>query len=101
LPKDKRGLTRYQRRKAVKPRDNLTVCKECDPLKIIADEFDTPEHQRLAEDEWQIQKLLVVSALSLARSTTVWGRDSRRRVHAAQGCYRVQIPGGRGGAGTD
>ncbi|KAG3092843.1 hypothetical protein PI124_g11534 [Phytophthora idaei] len=60
LPKDQRDLTKHKRWKTVKTRDNLTVFKERDPPKIITGtSFDTPEHQRLAEDEWQMPKLLV------------------------------------------
>ncbi|KAG2827275.1 hypothetical protein PC116_g13417 [Phytophthora cactorum] len=60
LTKDQRDLTKHKRWKTVKTRDNLTVFKERDPPKIITGtSFDTPEHQRLAEDEWQMPKLLV------------------------------------------
>ncbi|KAL3673179.1 hypothetical protein V7S43_002472 [Phytophthora oleae] len=60
LPKDQQNLGKQKRWKAVKARDNLTVFKERDPPKIITGtSFDTPEHQRLAEDEWQTPKLLV------------------------------------------
>ncbi|KAK1933549.1 hypothetical protein P3T76_011763 [Phytophthora citrophthora] len=60
LPKDQQNLNKQKRWKAVKTRDNLTVFKERDPPKIITGtSFDTPEHQRLTEDEWQTPKLLV------------------------------------------
>ncbi|ETI38713.1 hypothetical protein F442_15439 [Phytophthora nicotianae P10297] len=60
LPEDERNLSKHKRWKTVKTRDNLTIFKERDPPKIITGtSFDTPEHQRLAADEWQIPKLLV------------------------------------------
>ncbi|OWZ21208.1 hypothetical protein PHMEG_0004280 [Phytophthora megakarya] len=60
LPATERDLGKHKRWKAVKTRDNLTVFKERDPPKLFTGtSFDTPEHQRLAEDEWQMPKLLV------------------------------------------
>eukprot|EP00644_Phytophthora_capsici_P015219 jgi/Phyca11/130809/e_gw1.98.34.1 len=60
LPKHEQDLSKQKHWKAVKTRDNLTVFKERDPPKIITGtSFDTPEHQRLTEDEWQAPKLLV------------------------------------------
>ncbi|KAF4037889.1 hypothetical protein GN244_ATG10016 [Phytophthora infestans] len=59
-PEDERSLAKHKRWKTVKTRDNLTIFKERDPPKIFTGtSFDTPEHQRLAEDEWQLPKLLV------------------------------------------
>ncbi|EEY68469.1 uncharacterized protein PITG_04926 [Phytophthora infestans T30-4] len=59
-PEDERSLAKHKRWKTVKTRDNLTIFKERDPQKIFTGtSFDTPEHQRLAEDEWQLPKLLV------------------------------------------
>uniref|UniRef100_H3GDG4 FYVE-type domain-containing protein n=1 Tax=Phytophthora ramorum TaxID=164328 RepID=H3GDG4_PHYRM len=56
----KKDFRKQKRWKAVKTRDNFTVFKERDPPKTITGtSFDTPEHQRLAEDEWQMPKLLV------------------------------------------
>ncbi|POM63953.1 Hypothetical protein PHPALM_20587 [Phytophthora palmivora] len=60
LPPAERDLSKHKRWKAVKTRENLAVFKERDPPKIFTGtSFDTPEHQRLAEDEWQMPKLLV------------------------------------------
>ncbi|GMF13287.1 unnamed protein product [Phytophthora lilii] len=59
LPKAQRDLAKHKRWKAVKTRDNLTVFKERDPPKITGTSFDIPEHRRLADDEWQMPKLLV------------------------------------------
>ncbi|KAG7381604.1 hypothetical protein PHYPSEUDO_005808 [Phytophthora pseudosyringae] len=60
LPRAERDLAKHKRWKAVKTRDSLTVFKERDPPKTVTGtSFDTPEHQRLAEDEWQMPKLLV------------------------------------------
>ncbi|KAF4319221.1 hypothetical protein BBO99_00004413 [Phytophthora kernoviae] len=60
LPRSKRKLDKQRRWKAVKTRENLTVYKERDPPKSLSTtSFGPPEHRRLADDDWQMPKLLV------------------------------------------
>lgn len=60
LPPHKRDLAKQRRWKAVKTRENLTVYKERDPPKTLSTtSFGPPEHRRLADDDWQMPKLLV------------------------------------------
>ncbi|KAG7395845.1 hypothetical protein PHYBOEH_003138 [Phytophthora boehmeriae] len=60
LPQSSRDLSKQRRWKAVKTRENLTVYKERDPPKSLSTtSFGPPEHHRLADDDWQMPRLLV------------------------------------------